>query len=579
MYEPNAYPPNLRPLTTNWLATLGVFVSITVFITATNPNYGPFFAGLPLFAHLCHLVGRWKGNQVEPKTQPLIALDCESVEQPADSLNRNDCSGPGLVNDMARLRLIAAQDALTGLSNRSHFKQIVEQHIQSANDECPHCLLFIDLDGFKKVNDSLGHSQGDKLLIACADRLRLATTILPSDDDDEVNTQIEIGRFGGDEFVVFVGNNGTGNTAQRLSRRILRVLSDPFHLGARSVQIGASIGVAFSPDLGVNFDELVRRADTAMYQAKGLGRNNCEFFSDALLANTRQAELEENEVREAFVRGEFELYFQPLFDARTMEITSAEALLRWRHPRRGLLLPSSFFQAIDRANMNNQVGEWVINEVTRKISELDRAGTPLMIAANVSPTQLEDIEFTSLVRSCVSRWKCPPEMLQLEITEDTAMRDPEMTARSLSRLNEIGISVAIDDFGTGYSNLANLITLPLSRLKIDRSLLHSIDDSPEGFILVQTIINLSNSLGFHSVAEGVESEEQQHILQSMGCDILQGFLLSHPISFEKLRLLCIGTSQKRNLPDPNKFPEKVPASSLNSSHKEFSIRRKHENAI
>ena len=446
-------------------------------------------------------------------------------------------------NDVERLRLLAKQDSLTGLNNRSHFKQVVAKCMETAEPGSPHCLLFIDMDGFKKINDALGHSQGDKLLVACADRLRLAAKLDFSEANGQDNRRVEIARFGGDEFVIFVGNVGSGNTAQRLAKRILRVLSDPFHLGVQSVQVGASIGVAFAPDHGEGYDELLCKADAAMYQAKHLGRNRCEFFSAALFENARKAEREENEVREAFARGELELYFQPLFDARTMEVCSAEALLRWRHPRRGLLLPRDFFAAIDRSKLSAQIGEWVINEATRRIAELERAGTPLMIAANVSPTQLENLEFPSLVRSCINRWQCSANLLQLEITEDAAMRDPDMTARSLSRLNKVGVSVAIDDFGTGYSNLANLIMLPISRLKIDRSLLQSIEDRPEAFVLVQTIINLSNSLGFHSVAEGVESEDQQRILQSMGCDVLQGFLFSRPISFEKLKLLCRTTAQ------------------------------------
>lgn len=465
-----------------------------------------------------------------------LAVD-QTSHDPAGSPSPKVGSGSDLGEQFAKLRSIAAKDSLTGLSNRAGLETFVEHRLRTSEPGSPHCLMFIDMDGFKQVNDALGHSQGDKLLILLAERLKMVVRHDFSDHFENDGANIIVSRFGGDEFVIFVANAGSGNAAQKLANRILRVLSDPFQLGSKSVQIGASIGVAFAPDHGNDFRELIRKADVAMYQAKTLGKNRCEFYREALLDAAREAEQEENEVREAIARGELELYFQPLIDTRTMDICSAEALLRWNHPKRGVLSPSEFFPAIKRSNLSAAIDEWVINNAVSKIAELEQAGTPLMIAVNVSPNRLENIEFPSLIRSLIGRWKCSPELLQIEATEDVAVSNPQVNLRNLGKLADLGVSVAIDDFGTGYSNLANLIMLPVSRLKIDRSLLNNIEHRTEAYVLVQTIISLANSLGFHSVAEGVETEKQMQILQSMGCDVLQGFLFSRPVTFENLKNL------------------------------------------
>ena len=446
-------------------------------------------------------------------------------------------SGQDLTEQFARLQSIAAKDPLTGLSNRTGLETFVEHRLSLSEPGSPHCLMFIDIDGFKQVNDALGHSHGDKLLILLAERLKMVVRHDFADQTDGEATNVVVARFGGDEFVIFVANAGSGTAAQKLANRILRILADPFQLGSKSVQIGASIGVAFAPDHGNDFRELVRKADVAMYRAKALGKNRCEFYRESLLDAAREAEREENEVRQAMARGELELYFQPLLDARTMQICSAEALLRWNHPKRGVLAPRDFFPAIKRSNLTGAIDEWVINNAAAKIAELERAKIPLMVAVNVSHERLETLEFPSLIRSVIGRWGCSPHLLQIEATEDAAVSNPQVNLRNLGKLTELGVSVAIDDFGTGYSNLANLIMLPVSRLKIDRSLLKDIEHRPEAYVLVQTIISLANSLGFHSVAEGVETERQMQILQSMGCDVLQGFLFSEPVTFGQLKLL------------------------------------------
>lgn len=510
------------------------------------------------------VVGRWqRAAEASTVADRRSAID-RAVHDFAGLQTATGASGPDLGEQVAKLQSIAEEDSLTGLSNRAGLEAFVENRLRSSEPGSPHFLMFIDMDGFKQVNDALGHSQGDKLLILLAERLKMVVRHNFADQLGCDEADAAVARFGGDEFVIFVANTGSGNAAQKLANRVLRILSDPFQLGSKSVQIGASIGVAFAPDHGNDFRELIRKADVAMYHAKTLGKNRCEFYRESLLEAAREAEREENEVREAITRGELELYFQPLLDARTMKICSAEALLRWNHPKRGVLSPSDFFPAIKRSNLSAAIDEWVINSAASKIAELEQAGTPLMIAVNVSPNRLENLEFPSLIRSVIGRWNCRPELLQIEATEDAAVSNPQVNLRNLSKLTELGVSVAIDDFGTGYSNLANLIMLPVSRLKIDRSLLQNIEHRSEAYVLVQTIISLANSLGFHSVAEGVETEKQMQILQSMGCDVLQGFLFSQPISFEELKLLCTRFTERHSMAaltknQPNRTNRRVAA--------------------
>lgn len=431
----------------------------------------------------------------------------------------------------------ASRDMLTGLGNRIDFERLAQSCLQNAEAGSPHCLLFIDLDGFKEVNDTLGHALGDRLLQIAADRLRLACNLSSSDLSDPTTNHpsANIARFGGDEFVVFLGNIGSGTLARRLASRILRVLSEPFELASHTATISASIGVAFSPENGVDYIDLLRSADTAMYHAKRSGRGCCEFYTPSLDSEARLAIEQQQELREAIARGQLELYFQPLFDVQTMLITSAEALIRWNHPVRGLLLPGDFLPLVERCNLTFQLGEWVLNEALQRIAELERMGMPLIVAVNISPLHIADVEFAALVRSNLKRWGASPHLLQIEVTEDAAMSNAELASERLRKLRDLGVSIAIDDFGTGYSNLARLIMLPLSHLKIDRSLLQNLCTQPEARVLIQTIISMANALGFHSVAEGVETQDQFDLLSDMGCDVVQGYLFSRPISLKVLK--------------------------------------------
>jgi len=437
------------------------------------------------------------------------------------------------------LKDLAQQDALTSLFNRMHFQRLVEPYLAEPDPEHPHCIFFIDLDGFKTINDTLGHHVGDRLLRMTADRLRIATRTedLPTSPSDAGGYEPELyaARFGGDEFVVFLAHGASGSVARTMASRILRVLSEPLEVMGQPARVGASVGVAFFPHDGDSYSSLLRAADAAMYHAKREGRQRCEFYNPSLEHAEKRRAAEEQELRQALQRGELELYFQPQYDLQTLRAQSAEALIRWNHPDRGLLAAGAFMPVAERAGMTGEIGEWVLAEATRRIAEAERDGIPVQIAVNICPVDLEELSFVSLVRSCLRRSGASPHLLEIEVTEDVGMRDPELAADRLNQISAVGVSISVDDFGTGYSNLASLIKLPFSRLKIDRSLLEALESNAEAQILVQTIISMANCLGFHSVAEGVEREDQLQLLSAMGCDFVQGFYLARPMPWSQLR--------------------------------------------
>ncbi len=444
---------------------------------------------------------------------------------------------------------LAQKDPLTGLPNRAHFEQIVEHELQDArNAGAQSCLIFLDIDGFKTVNDTLGHHIGDEMIKIAAERLRLTTRLdnylgEQTDDCQETPAVSHVARLGGDEFTVFLPNIPSDAVARKIATRILRVMAEPFELGARAIGVSASIGVAMTPRDGLSYADLLRAADTAMYHAKRSGRDRVEFYTSGLDEELRRHAEAEQDLREALAGNQFSLAFQPLFDCRTLEVTSAEALIRWHHPERGLVMPGDFIPIAEKANLINQIGEWVISETTAKIAAFEKEGIPIRISVNVSPNQLQQVDFVSFVKASLNKATASPRLLELEITESVAMQNVELVSERLARITEIGVSVAIDDFGVGYSNLASLIRLPLSRLKLDRSLLQNLLQRADARTLVQTIVSMANSLGFHSVAEGVETKEQLELLAVMGCDVVQGFLLSEPVSENKLRSLL---TEQRN---------------------------------
>jgi diguanylate cyclase len=414
---------------------------------------------------------------------------------------------------------LALHDPVTDLPNRVHFRRIVETHIAGATARG--ALLFIDLDRFKTVNDSLGHAQGDALLGMFAARMRVLLSIS--------NDETVLARLAGDEFTVLLPHVASPDEAARVARRILRALEEPFELAGQSVVINASIGVACLPKDGEDYDTLMRNADTAMYHAKALGRNQHHAYSTELNKAARDRLQLDAQLREALQRRQFELFFQPQVNAETGTLVSAEALLRWRHPKHGVQAPGHFIDVAEESGLIVDIGRWVIEEAMRTAARWESNGFDCRLSCNVSPRQIARPDFVSHVRQCLEAYGATPQRLELEITESLVMSNDAATIDKIAQLRALGLSIAIDDFGTGYSNLARLKKLPIDRLKIDRSLIQDVAFSADARTIVNAIVSLSHGLGYDCVAEGVETPLQADILGVIGCELLQGYSIAKPI--------------------------------------------------
>ncbi len=423
----------------------------------------------------------------------------------------------------ARIEHLAYHDSLTGLPNRAMLMDRLGQALSQAQRlDQQVAVLFMDLDRFKLVNDSLGHHAGDVLLQEIARRLRATLR-----DNDTV------ARVGGDEFQVVVSNVAGSVDAARIAEKLMRTLGEPFVLGGQELHVTASLGVSLFPRDGASGELLLKYADTALYEAKGEGRNAYRFFSPEMDAQAHGRLRLENDLRRAVERHELELHYQPQLDLSTGEVCAVEALVRWRHPVRGLVMPSAFIPMAEETGLVLGIGEWVLNEACRQVAQWQRDGladnlSPLRVAVNISARQLQRPGLDGAVRRALQLSGLPAECLELEITESSVMLDPQHAQSVLQSLRELGVQLSIDDFGTGYSSLAYLKRLPLDRLKIDRSFIGGIPTDSDDAAIVETIIVMTHKLGLRVIAEGVETLEQRLQLVRQGCDEMQGFLLAHP---------------------------------------------------
>ncbi|MCP1468356.1 diguanylate cyclase (GGDEF)-like protein [Sphingobium sp. OAS761] len=426
--------------------------------------------------------------------------------------------------NLDHVQALALIDQVTGLANRTSFCRQVERHLDQRIEGGSAALFFIDLDGFKHVNDTLGHAAGDQLLARVAGRL---CEVVMAQVSGGVGDAV-IGRLAGDEFTLFFPILSGENAAARIARAIQFALGERFDLGSQHIELGASIGIACYPDHGDTLPALLRAADVAMYHAKHQGRGRSEIYSAQLaLEASDRAELEEDLAR-ALERDEFLLEFQPQIDIATGRSVTAEALVRWAHPRRDLIMPGAFVPIAEESGAIVALGDWVMGKVCETAARWTREGIDQRIAMNISMRELGQPDFFLRLRHTMAIHHAPATMLELEITESLAM---DMDARVLDQLRALrrdGVSVAIDDFGTGYSNLARLKELPVDRVKIDRSLVRDIATSAEARTICSAVVGLIQGLGMEVVIEGIESGAQIDVLRVIGCTMFQGYHLAMP---------------------------------------------------
>ncbi|MFL1545640.1 EAL domain-containing protein [Pseudomonas sp. ERGC3:05] len=414
---------------------------------------------------------------------------------------------------------LALHDMLTGLPNRTLLADRIQQAIQTVTEQggC-FALMFIDLDGFKPVNDAFGHHMGDQLLREVGLRLR-----------EDLRSQDTLARIGGDEFVLLV-QLMQPDDAMGLAERQVGLINRAFKVAEHELNISASIGIALFPGNGNTPQELLMNADAAMYHAKGMGKNGYSFFDVSMNTNARKQLQLLQDLRSAVEHEQFRLYYQPKFDAVSGIAIGAEALLRWEHPQQGLMLPATFIELAEKTGLIIPIGEWVLNEACRQMRLWYVQGyEDWRIAVNLSALQFCHAGLVKSVAAALDRHQLPANSLTLEITETTAMSDADASMTVLQQLSDMGVDLSIDDFGTGYSSLMYLKRLPANELKIDRGFVRDLEHDSDDAAIVSAIVALGQALGLRIVAEGVETDMQQSFLTRLGCNSLQGYLLGHPL--------------------------------------------------
>ena len=437
-----------------------------------------------------------------------------------------------------RILQMAYYDDLTGLPNRTLFHDRLQQSLEhNERYKGNSAILFLDLDNFKRINDTLNHSVGDLLLKAVAERLtkhvRTADTVARQEINVLSNT---VARLGGDEFTVLLTEINSLQDAAKVAQRILNSLFVPFRLDGHEVFVSGSIGIAVYPSDGEDMDSLIKNADTAMYHAKNQGRNNFQFYKQSMNATAFERLTMENSLRKAVERDELILYYQPRMDIRTGKIVATEALLRWNHPDKGLLAPAEFISLAEETGLIIPIGEWVLQTACNQNKAWQVPGsvlTPVSVSVNLSAQQFRQEGFVKIIEKILYDSFLEPEYLELEITESVIMKNAEIIIAMFHKLKNMGVQLSMDDFGTGYSSFSYLKRFPLDIIKIDRSFIKEISEKNEDAAIVKAIIAMAHTLKLSVVAEGVETEQQLELLRKLGCDEMQGYLLSPPLPPDK----------------------------------------------
>jgi diguanylate cyclase (GGDEF)-like protein/PAS domain S-box-containing protein len=440
----------------------------------------------------------------------------------------------------------AYHDILTDLPNRMLFKDRLGLAVIQAKRKLTElAVMFIDLDRFKLVNDTLGHVKGDELLQQVA--IRLKECLRRGDT---------LARQGGDEFTIVLPELRDRQDAKAIADKFLESLHQPFDLDGHEVHISASIGIAIYPGDGETIDELLRHADIAMYQVKALGKNGHSFYHNSMLDVSHQKIALEQSLRKALEKNELEMYYQPQIDVATGRIIGAEALMRWNHPQRGLLTAGEFLPFAEENGLMLPISDWMLGALCRDLLQWNAAGgQDIRLSLNLSPQYLDRGDFFEKMRGALTRYGISPAQIEVEITENICIRNPQYAIEQLNKLCQLGVSVAIDDFGTGYSSLSYLHRFPIHTIKIDQSFVKEIHDENGHFPVILAIISIARGLGLHLIAEGVETQEQARYLQASGCTTMQGYLYHRPISLTDF----IGVLQSQDRQAHDKGQDKSPA--------------------
>ncbi|MCW9006012.1 MAG: EAL domain-containing protein, partial [Gammaproteobacteria bacterium] len=449
-----------------------------------------------------------------------------------------DISEKKLTED--QMAYMAYHDSLTGLPNNHLFKDRVTHCIASAKrNSTKLAVMFLDLDRFKLINDTLGHSVGDKLLQATAERLQ---NCIRSSDSVTINSNApinpSIARLGGDEFIILLESIVDLKIVNRIAERLVNEISQPIQIEQQEVFTSTSIGIALYPDDGKDVDSLLKNADAAMYYAKDQGRNNFQYYTQSMNEAAAQQLILGNSLRKALTNDEFQIYYQPQVSVITGQVIGLEALVRWKHPEKGFISPALFIPLAEETGQIQAIGEWILYQACLQGAKwIEEGYRPLIISVNLSAKQLRQSNLQQIIKNTLKETGMPAKFLGVELTESAIILEPDMALDRLKKIKSLGIKLSLDDFGTGYSSLSYLKRFPIDTLKIDRAFIKDIKTDHEDATLVKAIITMAHGLGMDIIAEGVELQEQLEFLGANACDAIQGFLFSKPLPAKKIEPL------------------------------------------
>jgi predicted signal transduction protein with EAL and GGDEF domain len=517
-------------LTGNLTAISAVAISLVLFSSAAIYGVSGMLAGQ--IRELSDIAEQIADGELETE----ITIECKcDIGGLAISMRKMLST---LRTNLAEITSLAHFDQVTGLPNRLHLTKCLGQRVAQslASPACSGAILYLDLNGFKQVNDNFGHEAGDKLLAAVSERIIAAASNCSIEEnkanalDPERGCKVPVlARFGGDEFILHLPGTISSRELANASEKILAALAQPFNIDGRMVAVGTSIGISRYPADAKDGETLIRNADLAMYAAKQAGKGTYSFFEPGYLEESVAHQELERDLKAAIRAGELEVYYQPKISLSDMEYCGAEALVRWNHPQRGLLGPGSFIEIAESTGIICDLGEFVLRESVRQCAEFARQGKPATIAINVSLAQLQRENFGKFVEAAIRQSGAPPDKIILEITESIASIDIQKIQTQMRPLRALGVRFSIDDFGTGYSNLAKLLNLRFDELKIDRSLISNIKFNRQHREAVRMIVELGSNMGCKVLAEGIETEEQLEAVRTLGCASAQGFLFAKPL--------------------------------------------------